>query len=78
MLALLAAAVIVMVGRTSLWGYIPYIGKYFPAWTNWLMFVPNLAAKRGIYLGMALGGLATSLKIILGIERSYLGSAGSS
>ena len=73
---LLAAALIVMIGRTSLWDYIPVIGHWFPWMTDFLMSVPNLAAKRGIYLGMALGSIATSLKIILGIERSYLGSAG--
>jgi len=73
---LLLAAVIVMIGRTSLWGYIPFVGKAFPFLTEWLMYVPNLAAKRGIYLGMTLGAVATSLKIILGIERAYLGSTG--
>ncbi|MBN2055759.1 hypothetical protein JW905_12600 [bacterium] len=73
---LLIAAVIVMIGRTSFWGYIPVVGKYFPIVTNWLMYVPNLAAKRGIYLGLALGSIATSLKMILGIERSYLGGTG--
>lgn len=73
---LLIAAIIVMIGRTSLWGYIPGIGEWFPTVTNWLMYVPNLAAKRGIYLGLALGSIATSLKMILGIERSYLGGTG--
>lgn len=41
---------------------------------DWLMAVPQAAAVRGIGIGLALGGIAMSLRIILGIERTYLSS----
>ncbi len=37
------------------------------------MDYPNLAAQRGIMLGISLGGISQSLRILFGIERSYLG-----
>jgi hypothetical protein len=37
------------------------------------MSVPNLAAKRAILIGVSIGVIATSIKIIFGIERAYLG-----
>lgn len=67
---LLIAAVIVMLGRIPLGAAITH---WIPDSTTWILNVPNLAAKRGIALGVGLGMVATSLKIILGIERTYLG-----
>ena len=59
-----------MLGRVPIGAY---ISDYVPAAADWLLNVPNLAAKRGILLGVSLGAIATSLRIIFGIERSYLG-----
>ena len=67
---LLSVAIIVMIGRVPLG---EHISPYIPEMTEWIMKVPNTAAKRAVMFGVCLGMLATSLKIIFGIERTYLG-----
>ncbi|MEE9488080.1 MAG: hypothetical protein V3W00_05165 [Candidatus Brocadiales bacterium] len=67
---LLVAAIIVMLGRVPLGAL---ISEHLPVAADWIMSVPNLAAKRGILLGVSLGAIATSVKIIFAIERQYLG-----
>ena len=67
---LLVTAVLMMIGRVSIG---EFLWPGFPAFTEWLLDVPNLAAKRAIAIGVGLGAVSTGLKIILGIERSYLG-----
>lgn len=77
---LLVAAFLVMLGRTPLGEYVfswvPGGERWLPTITDWIMTVPNTAAQRGIIIGAALGAAALSLRVILGIERSYLGLRG--
>ncbi|MFN8547028.1 MAG: hypothetical protein U0527_03415 [Candidatus Eisenbacteria bacterium] len=67
---LLATAIVMMIGRVSIG---EFIWKGFPPLTEWLLDVPNLAAKRAVAIGVGLGAVSTALKIIIGIDRSYLG-----
>lgn len=77
---LLGTAFIVLLGRTYA-GYLmtkslePYApGLTIPGISTFILQVFNTAGQRAIMIGIALGIVATSLKIILGIDRSYLGS----
>lgn len=81
---LLVAAVLVMLGRVPLGGWLwrqivyafgsPELEKLeiFARISDWIMNIPQTAAKRGIFIGTALGGIAMSIRIILGIERTYM------
>ena len=71
---LLTAALVVMFGRVPLG---EMIFSQSPEVAEWIMSNPALGAKRGIILGVSLGGIAMSLRIILGIERSHLGGGDS-
>jgi len=72
---LAAAAFIVMLGRVPigeiLSGWLPHSLR-LGAIQDWIMEVPQNAGKRAILIGAALGVMATGLRVILGIERSYL------
>src|SRR6056297_103513 len=65
---LLIAGFIVMLGRVATGPLM-----IFADITNWIMMVPTTAVMRAIMIGVGLGITSTSIKIILGIETSYLG-----
>lgn len=76
---LLAAAFVILLGRTPIGAYftfwLPESLEFFhiPNLAYWIMVVPNLAGQRAIMIGIALGIISMSLRLILGVERSYLG-----
>lgn len=75
---LLIAAIIVMLGRTSLgsWltGFLPSDSiLHLPNLAEFIMKYPNTAGQRAIMIGSGLGVIGSSLRILLGIERMWLG-----
>jgi len=79
---LLIAAFIILLGRTPfgmmLTGWIPESLSILqvPNLAIWIMNSPNLAGQRAIMIGIGLGVISMSLRLILGIERTYLGEEG--
>lgn len=79
---LLGTAFIILLGRTYagvvLTGFIPddsaFSGLKLENFTVYIMQVFNTAGNRAIMIGIALGVASTSLKVLLGVDRSYLGS----
>jgi hypothetical protein len=77
---LLVASFVILLGRTQL-GFLAT--SWLPDWLSlaeipnlaiFVMTSPNMAGQRAIMIGIALGVAAMSLRLLLGIERSYLGS----
>jgi len=66
------SALLVMLGNapitTAAWGGFKTIG-------DWVYTVPNMAAQRGIMIGIAIGAVALGLRTLLGYERASVGEA---
>jgi hypothetical protein len=66
----LVTAVLVLLGTTPFFGFeIPGLEEFH----RWIIQVPALAGARGILLGIALGSVATGLRVLLGSDRPYEG-----
>lgn len=46
---------------------------FLPTVQEWIYLYPNVAGARAIMIGIALGMVGTSVRIILGIEKSFMG-----
>jgi hypothetical protein len=72
--ALLVAGCIVMIGRVSVGEQIPLgFGWHLNNLSDWIFNNLNTAGQTGILLGIILSRIAISLRVIFGIERTYMG-----
>ncbi len=71
---LLVSAAVLMLANVPV-GQMMYSGM--PKLGDWLMNIPNLAGQRGMMIGAGIGGIASGLRVLLGIEKSYLGGSSS-
>ncbi len=67
-LVLALTAVIVLLGRNVIG---ETVSQVLPDVAAWIFNNPSSAAKRGLLIGVGLGSVATALRVILGVERSY-------
>ena len=75
---LFVAAFILILGKVPLgqiiWdSVLGWTGQGVSDVIEWIMQVPAVAGKRGIMIGISIGAIVTSLKIIFGIEKQYMG-----
>ena len=78
---LLGTAFIILLGRTAAGPFLtdwispdgPFAGLRIEELSVYIMQVFNTAGNRAIIIGIALGIASTSLKILMGLDRSYLG-----
>jgi hypothetical protein len=61
-------AVIVLLGQVPV---SIYLWPEFPVIKDWILNVPALAGIKGILLGVALGVIATGLRVLMGADRPY-------
>jgi len=69
LIAFLMAATISLLGLIPLPAGLPDVGLHTLG--NWLAQVPAVAGARGILLGIALGVVATGLRVLLAADRPY-------
>jgi hypothetical protein len=72
---LLITAVLIMLWRVPMGeAFLNLFPGNVPQWLNtYVMNGANMAVQRGIIIGAALGAASMSLRLILGIERMYMG-----
>jgi hypothetical protein len=67
-------AVVVLLGQVPLGRY---LGDFLPRIKDWILNVPGTAGMRGIIIGVALGTIATGVRVLMGFDRPYGGGGDS-
>lgn len=67
---LLLSAFVVMLGAVPI-GEAIWSG--FPDFSDWIMNIVNTSSLRAMGIGLTLGGLAQSMRTLVGVERGHLG-----
>lgn len=65
------SAVLVLLGTAPIfmWGYVPLLSEL----RSFVSQVLAVAGARGILLGVALGAIATGIRVLMGVDRPYGG-----
>ena len=69
--ALIVSGVLLMLGTAPIG---ETIWSDFPVIANWITGVVNVAGSRGILISTAIGSVGMALRVLTGIDRSYLGA----
>ncbi|MCP4684126.1 MAG: hypothetical protein GY867_01655 [bacterium] len=67
---LLLSALLTLLSRSDIGGL---FSQFLPDAADWVRNYPSMSARRAILIGIGLGSLTTSLRVIIGIERTWLG-----
>lgn len=71
--AFVVAVVVVLLGQVPVGRY---LSEFLPVAKDWILDVPSTAGVRGIIIGVALGTIATGVRILMAFDRPYSGEEG--
>ncbi len=69
-----AAAILLISSLFVLFAQLPFsasLSPYIPPLRDWVLKVPVTASMRGLLLGIALGTITTSLRVLLAVDKPY-------
>ncbi len=72
-IVLFGLIIVTIFGFTNGWQVDQPAIFYLPILQDWIFHIPTTAGARALMIGIALGIVGTSFRIIIGIERSFLG-----